>query len=197
MIDIDGFHDINDTLGRAGGDTMLCNIAERLKSALPPGAMFGRFDDDGFAVVVASDDAQLATQLADSLSAALAAPIYLDQMWQISAGIGIAKAPEDGTTGDELQRHAALALRTAKRGGRGSVRHFVPEIHAEHAERRFFLRELETAIAAKRVRRSLSAGRRRRRRRHGRRRSAVALESSDARARLRRRCSFRSPKKAV
>ena len=53
LIDIDGFRDINDTLGRAGGDTMLGNIAERLKSALPPGAMFGRFDDDEFAVVVA------------------------------------------------------------------------------------------------------------------------------------------------
>ncbi len=39
-----------------------------------------------------------------------------------------------------------LALRTAKRGGRGSVRHFVPDIHVEHAERRFFLRELERAI---------------------------------------------------
>ncbi len=146
LIDIDGFHDINDTLGRAGGDTMLCSITERFKSALPPGAIFGRFDDDGFAVVVASDDAQLANQLGDRLSGALAAPIYLDQMWQIGAGIGIAKAPEDGTTGDELQRHAALALRTAKRGGRGSVRHFVPQIHAEHAERRFFLRELQTAI---------------------------------------------------
>ena len=148
-IDIDGFHDINDTLGRAGGDAMLCNIAERLKSALPPGAKFGRFDDDGFAVVLVSDDAQIATQLADKLAASLAAPIYMDQMWQISACIGIAKAPEDGTTGDELQRHAALALRTAKRGGRGSVRHFVPQIHEEHSERRFFLRELETAIAQK------------------------------------------------
>ncbi len=146
LIDIDGFRDLNDTLGRAGGDAMLGNIAERLKSALPPGAILGRFDDDGFAVVVAYDDAQLVNELGERLSRAFAAPIYLDQTWQISAGIGIAKAPEDGTTGDELQRHAGLALRTAKRGGRGSVRHFVPEIHAEHAERRFFLRELETAI---------------------------------------------------
>ncbi len=79
-------------------------------------------------------------------SAALAEPIFMDQMWQISAGIGIAQAPEDGTTGDELDRHAALALRAAKRAGRGSVRRFAPQIHQEHAERRFFLRELEIAI---------------------------------------------------
>jgi len=147
LIDIDGYHDINDTLGRAGGDTMLCSIAERLKAALPPGAIFGRFEDDEFAVVVAGDDARIPAELADSLTASLAAPIYMDQMWQISASIGVATAPQDGTTGDELHRHAALALRTAKRGGRGSVRHFVPQIHEEHSERRFFLRELETAIA--------------------------------------------------
>ncbi len=146
LIDIDGFRDINDTLGRAGGDTMLCSIAERLKAGLPPGTIFGRFEDDTFAAVATSDDAQLAGKLGERLSEALAAPFYMDQLWEISAGIGIAKAPEDGVTGDELQRHAALALRTAKRGGRASVRHFVPEIHQEHAERRFFLRELETAI---------------------------------------------------
>ena len=146
LIDIDGFHDVNDTLGRAGGDTMLCSIAERLKAALPPGAPFGRFEDDAFAAIITGDDTGVAAALAEKLSASLAAPIYMDQSWQISASIGTAKAPDYGTTGDELQRNAALALRTAKRGGRGSVRHFVPDIHVEHAERRFFLRELERAI---------------------------------------------------
>ncbi|MFY9762410.1 MAG: diguanylate cyclase, partial [Xanthobacteraceae bacterium] len=147
LIDIDGFHDVDDTLGRAGGDTMLCSIAERLKAALPPGALFGRFEGDAFAAIVTGDDTGVAATLAEKLSASLAAPIYMDQSWQISASIGTAKAPDDGATGDELQRNAALALRTAKRGGRGSVRHFVPDIHVEHAERRFFLRELERAIA--------------------------------------------------
>jgi diguanylate cyclase (GGDEF)-like protein len=146
LIDIDGFDDINDTLGRAGGDTMLATIAERLRSGLPSGAALGRFDDDAFAVVLASDDAQCGTDLADKISAALAEPIFMDQMWQVSAGIGIAQAPEDGITGDELARHATLALRAAKHAGRGSVRRFAPQIHQEHAERRFFLRELETAI---------------------------------------------------
>jgi diguanylate cyclase (GGDEF)-like protein len=149
LIDIDGFDDIADTLGRAGGDTMLVNIAERLKSALPTGALFGRFDDDQFAVIVANENARTATELADKLTAALAKPIYMDQMWQISAAIGIVQAPEDGTTGDELNRRASLALRAAKASGRGAVRRFVPEIHQEHAERRFFLRELEIAIEQK------------------------------------------------
>ena len=146
LIDIDGFHDINDTLGRPGGDIMLAKIAERLKSALPSNALFGRFEDDEFAVILDSDNPRAAADIAATLTAALAPPIYMDQMWQVGISIGLAQAPEDGTTGDELNRRAALALRAAKRAGRGSVRRFVPQIHQEHAERRFFLRELETAI---------------------------------------------------
>jgi diguanylate cyclase (GGDEF)-like protein len=146
LIDIDGFHDINDTLGRAGGDAMFVNIAERLKAALPAGAALGRFEDDEFAVVMTGADKESAVALGDKLTGALAAPIHMDQPWQIGATIGMAQAPEDGTTGDELQRHAVLALRAAKRSGRGAVRRFVPQIHEEHAERRFFRRELEAAI---------------------------------------------------
>ena len=146
LIDIDGFRDVNDALGRAGGDTMLRSVAERLKSALPAGTPIGRFDDDEFAVIAAGDDARIGSELAEKLAASLAEPIYMDQTWQISAGIGFAQAPQDGTTGDELSRHAALALRAAKRGGRGSLRRFVPQIHQEHSERRFYLRELEDAI---------------------------------------------------
>jgi len=146
LLDIDGFHDINDTLGRAGGDAMFVNIAERLKAALPAGATLGRFEDDEFAVVMAGADKESAIALGDRLTSALADPIHMDQPWLIGATIGMAQAPEDGTTGDELQRHAVLALRAAKRSGRGAVRRFVPEIHEEHAERRFFRRELETAI---------------------------------------------------
>jgi diguanylate cyclase (GGDEF)-like protein len=149
LIDIDGLRDINDTLGRAGGDVMLGTIAQRLKSGLPQNALLGRFEDDEFAAIVKSGDAHVVAGLAENLAAALAEPIFMDQMWQISISAGIAQAPEDGTTADELRRHASLALRAAKRGGRGSARRFVPQIHEEHAEHRFFLRELEAAIADK------------------------------------------------
>jgi diguanylate cyclase (GGDEF)-like protein len=149
LIDIDSFRDINDTLGHAGGDIMFLSIAERFKSALPVGALFGRFEDDEFAVILDSEDAAAITALPDQLTGALAAPIVMDQMWQISISIGIAQAPEDGSTGDELHRCAVLALRAAKRHGRGSVRRFAPQIHEDHSERRFYLRELESAIADK------------------------------------------------
>ncbi len=147
LIDLDGFRDVNDTLGRAGGDAVLMNIAEHLRTGLPAGALFGRFEDDEFAVIVTSDDPRTAMVLTEALRASLLRPIFIDRMWQIAAGIGIAQAPEDGTTGEELARRASLALRAAKREGRGRARRFEPQIEADYAERRYLLRELESAIA--------------------------------------------------
>jgi diguanylate cyclase (GGDEF)-like protein len=146
LLDIDAFHDVNDMLGWAGGNTMLVAIVERLKTALPPGAMIGRYHDDEFAIVAGDGHARSGAELADRIAAVLADPIFMDQTWQISACIGIAQAPQDGATGDELNRRAALALRAAKHAGRGTARRFVPQIQQEHSERRFYLRELELAI---------------------------------------------------
>jgi diguanylate cyclase (GGDEF)-like protein len=147
LVDLDGFREVNDTLGRAGGDAVLTNIAEHLQAALPPGALLGRFEEDEFAVVVSSEDRRLPAALTDMLRASLQRPIFVDRMWQITASIGIAQAPEDGTTGEELARRAGLALRAAKREGRGRARSFEPQIEAEYAERRFLLRELQSAVS--------------------------------------------------
>ena len=75
--------------------------------------------------------------LAEALRASLQRPIFMEQNWQISAGIGIAQAPDDGSTADELSRRADLALRAAKREGRGMVRRFEPSIETEYSEERF------------------------------------------------------------
>ena len=147
LIDPDGFHEVNDTLGRAGGDAVLMQIAEHLPAGLPAGALFGRFEDDEFAAIMSSDDPRAGAMIADSVRTSLMRPIFLDRMWQITAGVGIAQAPEDGATAEELARRAGLALRAAKREGRGQTRRFEPQIEAEYAERRFLLRELESAIS--------------------------------------------------
>jgi len=147
VIDLDGFHEVNDTLGRAGGDAVLMSVADHLRAGLPAGAVFGRFEEDEFAVIVASEDPRICTELIDGIRAALFRPIFLDRMWQISASVGFAQAPEDGTSADVLARRAGLALRAAKREGHSTARRFAPQIESEAAERRFLLRELESAIA--------------------------------------------------
>ena len=75
-------------------------------------------------------------------------PIFIDRMWQFTASIGIARAPDHGASSDEIERRAALALRAARRSGRGGARRFEPQIETECAERRFLLQELESAIAS-------------------------------------------------
>jgi diguanylate cyclase (GGDEF)-like protein len=147
IIDLDGFHEVNDTLGRAGGDAVIMNVCEHLQAGLPDGAVLGRFEEDEFAVVISSENKSAATVLVDALRAALHRPIFVDRMWQLTAGIGVAEAPEDGTSADEVARRAGLALRAAKREGRSRVRFFEPQIETEYAERRSLLRELQSAVS--------------------------------------------------
>ncbi len=148
LVEIDGFLDVKETLGRAGGDALLASIAKHLKEDLPPGATLGRFDQDKFALLAESRDSGIEDVLIEWLRAALARPIFMDRMWQFTASIGVARAPDHGATGDEIERRANLALRAAKRSGRGSARRFDPQIELDCAERRFLLQELESAIAS-------------------------------------------------
>jgi diguanylate cyclase (GGDEF)-like protein len=147
-IDLDAFREVNEKLGREGGDAMLIQIAEQLKAGLPAGALLGRFEDDEFAVVMTCDNAGGAVTLAASLRAVFSGPMLAECPSRQSASVGLAQAPDDAMTAEELSRRAGLALRAAKREGRGVTRRFEPAIEREHAERQFILRELEAAISA-------------------------------------------------
>jgi diguanylate cyclase (GGDEF)-like protein len=147
LIDLDNFREVNDTLGRTGGDAVLTGIAEHLRAGLPKDALLGRFEEDQFAVIIGGDDKGAVTVLAEAIRAALLRPVFVERVWQVTAGIGVAQAPDDGTTGDEVARRAGLALRAAKREGHGRMQSFAPQIETDYAERRFLLRELQSAIA--------------------------------------------------
>jgi diguanylate cyclase (GGDEF)-like protein len=148
LVALDGFRDVKETLGRAGGDALLARVAEHLKGDLPSDAMLGRFEEDEFAIIVASDEAAVEDLLIESLRASLMRPIFMDRMWQFTASIGIARAPDHGVSSDEIERRAGLALRAAKRSGRGDARRFEPQIESDCAERRFLLQELESAVTS-------------------------------------------------
>jgi diguanylate cyclase (GGDEF)-like protein len=148
LVHLDGFRDVNDTLGRSGGDALLAGIAAHLKADLPAGAILGRFAEEEFAIIIESGDSGVEDLLIESLRASLMRPIFIDRIWQFTASIGIARAPDHGASSDEIERRAALALRAAKRSGRGGARRFEPQIETECTERRFLLRELESAIAS-------------------------------------------------
>ncbi len=158
VLDLEGIHQLTEAVGRNGSDAVIRTVAERLRAALPDGALLGRLEEDEFAVIAAGVDADPGAMVVERLRAALSAPVPVgasgaEQPWRIGAAIGLVQAPEDGTTGEELAHRATLALRTAKREGRkgegyGVVRRFVPQIETEDSDRRFLLRELKSAICA-------------------------------------------------
>jgi diguanylate cyclase (GGDEF)-like protein len=117
FIDLDGFKEVNDTLGHHRGNELLIEVAARLQASRGPGDLVARLGGDEFAIVSENTpDAQSALAFADRLGAVMAelfevAGISLEPQ----ASIGIALAPQHGTSRDELLRCADIAMYAAKR----------------------------------------------------------------------------------
>ena len=147
LIDLDGLKDINDALGQRAGDDLLVALAARLGDLLPTRAQCGRFDGDEFAVVTVTSDAEIAKAAVDAILGGLVRPFWVnDQLVQVGATAGLAHAPRDARSRDELMRRAELALRTAKRKQRGGMLAFEPAMDAELDDRRFLEREIKRAL---------------------------------------------------
>jgi diguanylate cyclase (GGDEF)-like protein len=148
-LDLDGFDEVNDVLGYGGGDEILMEIGGRLAQAMPEGTIVGRLGSDEFGLLARIDDPDAVLQMAHGLRQVVARPIWANQAIHVAAGIGCAVSPRDGTVREELTRRADLALRAAKRRGRGSAVAFAPEMEAEFQERRFIKREIARSLAGR------------------------------------------------
>jgi diguanylate cyclase (GGDEF)-like protein len=147
FLDLDGFKDINDTLGHAVGDQLLCAVAERLTTALRGEDSIGRLGGDEFVVLLEPQPTRGdPTYVARRLLAALHEPFYLPHRdglpLVVNASIGIASGLRP--TAAELLRDADVALYRAKARGRGRYVVFAPAMHAAVRERV----ELETDLQA-------------------------------------------------
>jgi diguanylate cyclase (GGDEF)-like protein/PAS domain S-box-containing protein len=148
LIDLDRFKEVNDSLGHAAGDELLCRVAGLLRHELGGEAFIARLGGDEFAVLVERpsirDDMR---ELAEHLIARLSGPIDLANGEAfVGATVGIAKLPEDAATTELAMRNADLALCMAKETGRGRCMVFEPA-YAEAVEQRLLLaRDLRHAI---------------------------------------------------
>jgi len=146
-LNLDGFKEINGTLGHETGDQLLIAAADRLRAAVPNAAYVGRINGDEFAAIMTVKDESAAMDVVQTCARTLAAPIVIhDHTIHISASIGLAHAPQDGATCSDLVRRADLASRAAKKRGRGRVIAFHHGLEVEINERRFIERELRQAL---------------------------------------------------
>ncbi|KQS83593.1 EAL domain-containing protein [Rhizobium sp. Leaf386] len=132
MIDLDRFKPINDTLGHAVGDLVLCEVATRLKSVLGRGDLAARLGGDEFAVILKDDQQDhdaYAQDVAQKALALLEQPISVNgTSVEISATIGIASCPSAAAEPEALLRAADLALYQGKRDGRSRLCWFEPQM---------------------------------------------------------------------
>jgi diguanylate cyclase (GGDEF)-like protein len=147
FVDLDNFKDVNDAHGHHGGDQLLAAVGERIQAALPEGALAGRFGGDEFALILTSDDTDAALRVIKGAVDAVSRPFWMNgQVVQLGATVGIAHAPSDGATRDDLIRRADLALRGAMKGWGGRICAFAPAMEAELEDRRFLKQELRRAL---------------------------------------------------
>jgi diguanylate cyclase (GGDEF)-like protein len=115
LLDLNGFKDVNDSLGHHAGDRLLGHVAACLSTAVRPPSVAARLGGDEFAVLLPAADPALAESVAEAIHAALAQPLTIDGIdVQARTSIGIAFAPEHGRTTTELLRAADTAMYAAK-----------------------------------------------------------------------------------
>jgi diguanylate cyclase (GGDEF)-like protein len=118
LIDLNHFKEVNDTLGHAAGDDVLCEVARRLQEAARPGDLVARLGGDEFAILMTKlPTPAMASHRAESMLTALDPGIEIDGMQlTVEAAGGIALAPGSGGV-EELMRRADVAMYQAKRSG--------------------------------------------------------------------------------
>ena len=148
VMDLDGFKEVNDTLGHQAGDTILQQVAQRLNAALRDSDTVARLGGDEFAVLLPGVGAAGALVTARKLLHTIEQTATVDDFAiDVGASIGVALFPEHGDEPEALLRRADVAMYVAKRN-RGGVEIYAPEQDKHTPDRLAMLSELRGAIEA-------------------------------------------------
>lgn len=149
MIDLDGFKDVNDSLGHAVGDGILREVAARLQRLASAGATVARIGGDEFAILEPNlISPEQAMRLAQAAITSIAEPIVIEaHEVRVAASCGVALAPLHAQEALDLVGDADLALFKAKSSGRSHAFVFVPALKMEAAARHLYGMELHRAVA--------------------------------------------------
>ena len=152
LVDLDRFKQVNDTLGHLGGDMLIQQVTQRLKTLAGPADVVARLGGDEFAILLGdrASDAEFAS-VADAILTALRQPFeILGTTVFIGASIGIACYPSCSSDRSELMRMADIAMYRAKAEGRDGFRFFTEDMDESVKFRREIERDLREAIALNR-----------------------------------------------
>ncbi len=148
FIDLDFFKTINDTLGHAAGDALLVQVAQRLTAAVRTTDTVSRLGGDEFTIVLEGlNDGMDAAEAAQTVLAAVARPYQImSRELFVSASIGIALYPADGTSAETLLMNADAAMYRAKESGRSTFQFFTEDINASARDRLELESQLRRAL---------------------------------------------------
>lgn len=148
FIGLDGFKNINDTLGHWLGDKVLQEAARRFQIAVRQGDTVARFGGDEFTVVLPGIDAtEQVEQIVRTILEALQEPFLIEQhQVLISCSIGVCLWPGDGDDVEALMRNVTSAMERAKQAGRNTFRFFTPAMDARAQARSRLADELSLAL---------------------------------------------------
>ncbi|MEO5596956.1 MAG: diguanylate cyclase, partial [Lysobacteraceae bacterium] len=137
LLDLDGFKQVNDTLGHAAGDLLLQQVAVRLRDCLRPSDIVARLGGDEFVLVLPAINWPAgAIAVANKLIAQIALPIVIDQdTVSVTASIGLSVFPDDGRVAATLLHSADQAMYRAKRAGRNGYALHQDDLHQDDPQR--------------------------------------------------------------
>ncbi len=148
LVDLDGFKNVNDSLGHSSGDAVLVEAARRLQACVRSSDTVARMGGDEFAVLLPGvSDSSVAADMADAIITAISDILAVDgQPINLGASVGIAIFPTHGATAEELMSSADLALYQAKDEGRHCRRFFTPSLRQAAMLKRAYYGEVRRAL---------------------------------------------------
>jgi diguanylate cyclase (GGDEF)-like protein/PAS domain S-box-containing protein len=149
FIDLDRFKFVNDTLGHAAGDTLLKEMAVRLKDSLRASDVVARLGGDEFVVLLqeAGDASQVAAAARKILSATMKPIEIAGQECRVTASIGICMYPADAADEESLMKNADMAMYLAKEAGKNNYQFYSAEIQSRSIEKMAMETRLRNALA--------------------------------------------------
>jgi diguanylate cyclase (GGDEF)-like protein len=148
-VNLDRFRSVNESLGREGGDKLLCELARRLRAALRRSDTLARLGGDELGIVLQGvRDEREVEIVGERVHAAIHAPMTIDAHEVcVTASVGIALSPADGRDAGQLVASATAALRGAKDAGRNRTRFACGDVDERLQRRRLARDEIEVGLA--------------------------------------------------